>query len=179
MLQRGTSKINMKNMQGIKISLYLASFVLSNFIVLKFGNKGLIFTAFFLIPFDFTIRCMFHESWTGRELFFKLGLLIVAAALLTYFINSGAKNIAIGSCLGFLAAQIFAGAFYQAFIKKSFFVKVNGSDLIGIIADSAVFQTVAFHHVDLSVFFSQVALKVLGGAIWYYLFFVRCKQCIK
>ena len=71
---------------------------------------------------------MFHEQWKGKELILKLGALIITASVLTYFINSGSKNIAIASALGFISAQIVAGIFYQLTIKKSYFIKVNGSD---------------------------------------------------
>jgi uncharacterized PurR-regulated membrane protein YhhQ (DUF165 family) len=162
-------------MQVIKISLYLLAFVLANFIILWFGPKGLIFTSLFLIPFDFVIRCMFHEQWKGKELIIKLGLLVLIASIITYVINKNSLNIALGSCFGFIMAQIFAGIFYQAFIKESYFIKVNGSDFIGIIVDSIVFQTIAFNFVDIKISISQILLKVLGGLFWYWIIFKKLK----
>lgn len=159
----------------IKVSLYLAAFVFANFIVLWFGKYGLIFTALFLIPFDFVIRCLFHEQWKGAELILKLGALVITASALTYVINSDTQNIAIGSAFGFIIAQVVAGIFYQAMIKKSYFIKVNGSDFIGIIFDSIAFQLIAFSEIDTSITLSQTALKILGGLFWYWLFFVKLK----
>lgn len=162
-------------MQAIKISLYLLAFVLANFIVLWLGSRGLIITALLLIPFDFVMRCMFHEQWKGMELIVKLGSLVAVASLLTYLINRDTQNIAIGSMCGFIAAQIAAGIFYQAFIRERYFVKVNGSDAVGIIFDSIVFQLVAFSVIDPQVTFSQTVLKIIGGLFWYWIFFEKLK----
>lgn len=162
-------------MQVLKISLYLIAFVLSNFIILWFGPKGLIFTSLFLIPFDFIMRCMFHEQWKGKELILKLGALVFTSSLLTYLINRHSLNIALGSMFGFISAQIAAGIFYQLFIKKSYFVKVNGSDTIGIVFDSIIFQLVAFNLISLDIMISQVVLKFIGGLFWYWILFTKFK----
>jgi uncharacterized PurR-regulated membrane protein YhhQ (DUF165 family) len=162
-------------MQVVKISFYLLGFVLSNFVVLWFGANGLIFTALFLIPFDFVMRCMFHEQWKGKELILKLGSLVIVSSSLTYFINSESKNIAVASALGFIAAQIVAGIFYQLTIKKKTFIKVNGSDAIGILVDSLVFQLVAFTSINSYITLTQLCLKLVGGLFWYWIIFVKFK----
>lgn len=162
-------------MQVLKISVYLLAFTISNFIVLWMGKPGLIITALFLIPFDFVMRCMFHEQWKGIELIFKLGALVTTAALITYLINQDTANIAAGSVAGFVTAQIMAGIFYQAFIKKSYFIKVNGSDAVGIVFDSIVFQAVAFVSITPSITISQTILKMAGGLFWYWVLFVKLK----
>lgn len=162
-------------MQAIKINIYLIAFILANFIVLHFGANGLIFTALFLIPFDFVMRCLFHETWKGKELVFKLGGLVIVASILTFFINHNALNIALGSSIGFIIAQIFAGIFYQFVIKKSYFIKVNGSDMIGILIDSIVFQLIAFGEINLFIMTTQFFLKITGGLFWYWIIFVKLK----
>jgi uncharacterized PurR-regulated membrane protein YhhQ (DUF165 family) len=162
-------------MQVIKISLYLLAFVLSNFIVLCFGAKGLIFTALFLIPFDFVMRCMFHETWKGKELILKLGALVFTASVLTFLINRDTLSIAIASSVGFILAQLFAGVFYQFFINRSYFIKVNGSDAIGILVDSLVFQLIAFSVILPEITISQFILKIIGGLFWYWIIFVKLK----
>ncbi len=160
---------------ALKISLYLLAFVFANFIVLWFGSKGLIFTALFLVPFDFVIRCLFHETWKGMELFLKLGALVLIASALTYVINRDSLNIALGSACGFIAAQIAAGIFYQLTIKRNFFIKVNGSDAVGILVDSIIFQVVAFEIIIPSITLSQFLLKIIGGLFWYWVIFVKLK----
>jgi len=162
-------------MVALKISIYLIAFVLANLIVLYFGSIGLIFTALFLIPFDFVMRCIFHETWKGIELILKLGLIVIAASLITFVINRNAINIAIASSVGFILAQIFAGIFYQFFIKKSFFVKVNGSDAIGILIDSLAFQLIAFGIINYNILVGQFLLKLIGGFFWYWVIFKKIK----
>lgn len=165
----------MLNSPVVKISIYLLAFVLSNFIVLWFGPSGLIFTALFLIPFDFVMRCMFHETWKGKELIIKLGLLVFVSSIATYLINRHSLNIALGSMFGFLVAQIGAGIFYQLTIKQKPFIKVNGSDAIGIMFDSIVFQLVAFNSISLHITLSQILLKLVGGFFWYWVLFHKLK----
>lgn len=149
--------------------------MLSNFIVLWYGSKGLIFTAIFLIPFDFVLRCLFHETWKGKELILKLGTLVLTASVITFIINKDALNIALASSFGFIFAQIFAGIFYQYFIKSSYLIKVNGSDAIGILVDSLVFQFIAFSVILPEITISQFLLKLTGGLFWYWIIFVKFK----
>ena len=162
-------------MLGIKISIYLFAFILANYVVIWYGASGLIFTALFLVPFDFVMRCVFHETMKGIKLFIFLTLLISSASLITYLINENSTNIAIGSAIGFASAQLLSGVFYQIFIKRSFFVKVNGSDLIGIITDSIIFQLIAFSSINMSVTISQILMKLIGGLFWYWVFFKKLK----
>lgn len=157
----------------IKIILYLTAFIIANFLVLYFGKYGLLLSSLFLIPFDFVMRCFFHETWKGKELILKLGLIVLSASVLTYLINYNAQNIAIGSAGGFIAAQIFAGIFYQLFINKSYFFKVNGSDAVGILVDSIVFQLLAFGSLNIYIMLSQFILKIIGGLFWYWILFVK------
>jgi uncharacterized PurR-regulated membrane protein YhhQ (DUF165 family) len=118
---------------------------------------------------------MFHEQWKGKELILKLGTLVIVASFITYLINKQSINIALGSAFGFISAQIVAGIFYQTFIKSNYFIKVNGSDLIGIISDSIVFQLIAFSFVDIKISIGQILLKMLGGLFWYWVIFKKLK----
>ena len=169
----------MRCMPAVRISIYLLAFILSNLIVLKFGSTGLIFTALFLIPFDFVMRCIFHESWKGMKLIVNMGMLVLTASIITLVINHNSLPIALGSTAGFISAQIVAGAFYQRFINKSTFLKVNGSDFVGIISDSLVFQLVAFSMIDWRITLGQIILKVLGGFFWYWILFTKIKIKLK
>lgn len=144
-------------------------------LALFIGQNALIFTAVFLVPFDFVLRAYFHERWKGKKLIRNLGIIIIIGGILTYLINSNALHIAAGSTAGFLVANIAASLYYQALIKKSYFVKVNGSDLFAIIADSFVFQYIAFNNVSLNVMSAQIALKITGGLLWYWIIFHKLK----
>lgn len=102
-------------------------------------------------------------------------LLTITASAITFLINHEALNIALASVSGFFTAQIFAGIFYQVFINRSFFVKVNGSDFIAICFDSFVFQLVAFHEFSPTITVGQILIKLTGGYIWYLILFKKLK----
>lgn len=160
---------------SVKVAMYLAAFVLANFIVLWMGPAGLVITALFLVPFDFVMRCFFHETMTGWRLVAWLFCLVSAAAGITIAINYRTLDIALASVVGFTCAQVAASLFYQANLRRPYWLKVNGSDLVGIAFDSLVFQAVAFGVVSWSVFAGQTAMKFAGGLAWYWLLFVRLK----
>lgn len=162
-------------MQAIRISLYILVLILSNYIVFYFGQIGLIITASLLIPFDFVIRCYFHEKWKGKKLVRNLSLLIFVASTLTFLTNQETLNISIASMIGFITAQITAGITYQMLIKKDYLYKVNGSDLVGITFDSLIFQYIAFGAINPYISLSQIFLKFFGGLFWYWIIFVKIK----
>lgn len=166
--------MNLKNTNTTKtvfIVLFLAALTAANLIVKHFGPTGLWFSSALLIPFDFICRCIFHETWKGRRLIINLLLLTIASGIITFAINHEALNIALASFAGIVAVQIFAGIFYQTFKKKSFFIKVNLSDLVAIIVDSLVFQLVAFHVINLEITGGQMLIKIVGGLFWYFIIF--------
>ena len=151
----------------------MAAFVAANLLVKHIGPTGLWISSFTLIPFDFICRCYFHETWSGKKLIIRLFLLTIASSLVTILINFSALNIALGSALGFTAAQITAGIFYQLNINRSSFIKVNGSDFVAIVFDSIVFQYIAFSILDWKITLGQVVIKLIGGLIWYFIIFKK------
>lgn len=157
------------------LPFYLFSFVCANLLVRQFGAYGLWFSSFFLIPFDFICRCIFHEKWKGSKLILNLFILTCISGLITYFINRNTVHIAIGSVFGFTAAQIGAGIYYQLNKKRSWFAKVNGSDLVAIMFDSIVFQFVVFGSINPLVTIGQIVIKFTGGLVWYWILFHRIK----
>lgn len=167
----------MKVSQAVKTKLlilvYLSVFTLANFLVYWFGPKGLVFTSLLLIPFDFVVRCYFHENWKGKQLLIRLTFIVIAASTITFLINKEALNIALGSATGFFAAQLFSGLLYQYLITKRSIIKVNLSDLAAITADSIVFQLVAFQHFNYQIILSQLFLKIIGGLFWYFILIER------
>lgn len=155
----------------IRIIIYVGAIILANLLVLWFGKYGLLLSSSLLIPFDFVMRCYFHERWKGTGLVIRLGLLIGSAALATYLINQNSLSIAIASVVGFIFANIMAGLIYQMLIEKPVFYKVNGSDFAAIMVDSVIFQAIAFGSIDPVVMFGQVAIKMLGGLFWFWILF--------
>mgnify|MGYP000904864287 FL=1 len=156
---------------ALKISAYIGALVAANYVVHLYGPTGLLFTAFLLIPFDFVIRCLLHETWKGLGLVVRMAGLIVAAGTITYLTNPATGSIALASVCAFSTAQVVAGLFYQATIKQRPLIKVNGSDLVGIVADSTVFQWVAFGSWSGMLTLEQSALKFAGGLLWYWIIF--------
>lgn len=159
----------------ILLTVYLISFVCANLLVKHFGPPGLLFSSFFLIPFDFVARCVIHEKYKGKQLIVIISSLTLAASLVTVLINYEAMNIALASMAGFTAAQIAAGIFYQSNKSKNFFYKVNLSDLVAITFDSIIFQLVAFSIIDPRITLGQIVIKFAGGLLWYYIIFVKLK----
>lgn len=159
------------NIDKILIPAYLIVMVIANIIVKEIGPTGLWISSFLLIPFDFVIRSILHERWTGKNLFKRLSLLILAAGFLTYLINSSAQNIAIASFVAFMLAQAAASIFYQIHQSKKYFYKVNGSDFLAIIVDSIAFQFIAFGEPEIYIIAGQVIIKFIGGLMWYYIIF--------
>ncbi len=158
-----------------KYLIYILAFTFANLLVVWFGPYGLIISSLLLVPFDFIMRCLFHETQKGIKLLLSLTTLVLLSSVVTVYINHDSFNIALASCLGFTGAQIGAGIFYQLMIKQKYFIKVNGSDLIAIIVDSIIFQIIAFSEIDTTVFLSQVLMKFIGGLFWYYIIFVKFK----
>lgn len=155
--------------------LYIIMFLIANFLVLKFGKIGIFIASSIFIPFDFVIRCYFQEKWKGKELLFKMGGLILIASFLSYLINYDVKNIAIASFFSFLISQTIAIFIYQILKRKSYLVKVNGSDLIAIITDSIVFQWIAFNVILFEITSTQILIKTIGGIFWYLILFKYLK----
>jgi len=163
----------------IIIFAYLITMVLGNLFVKHFGAYGLFFTSFVFIPYDFMVRCLLHENWKGKRLFIRLFSLISVAAIITYLFNKNALNIALASVTAFAVSSLCASLFYQLFIKSKYFIKVNGSDLIGIIIDSILFQTIAFSIINPFVISGQILVKFIGGILWYVLLFKIIKIKVK
>ena len=157
------------------IIFYLLAIISANLIAFYIGQKGLIITAFILIPFDFIIRAYFHEKWKGKTLWINLFLLIFSGAILSLIINFKMIYIAIGSFGGFLGAGFMASVFYQISIKNKYWFKVNGSDLIAIITDSFIFQLIAFNDISFMVMSAQILIKFIGGFVWYLILFKLLK----
>lgn len=162
-------------MTRLLILFYILAIVSANLIAYHIGQKGLVITAFILIPFDLVIRAFFHEKWKGVKLWRNLILLIGSGSLICLVLNFDMKMIAIGSFFGFLLAGLTASIFYQTNIKKRYIYKVNGSDLVAIITDSFVFQFIAFNDISFLVMLGQILMKFTGGLLWYWIIFEKLK----
>jgi uncharacterized PurR-regulated membrane protein YhhQ (DUF165 family) len=158
------------------LTLYLLSFISANLLVKHFGAYGLWFSSLFLIPFDFVIRCWFQEKYAIKFSALLLGMLVLIASIITYALNKKTLSIAMGSIIGFALGQFGATVLYQLVKKsKSWFLKVNSSDLVAIVGDSCIFQLIAFSHINPIVTTGQILIKFIGGLFWFYILFKRVK----
>lgn len=150
----------------ILVSLYLLVAIGSNLLINALGPSYLWLTAFILIPFDLTTRDLLHEAWNGRNLKFKMFLLITSGSILTYAVNSSALMIAVASSMAFLISGIIDTAVYEALKTKDRLVKMTASNVGSSITDSLIFPIVAFGVIDVSLFASQSISKSTGGFLW-------------
>lgn len=152
------------------VLIYLASIVAANLIAARFGPSATVINAFVLIGLDLTLRDRLHDSWRGRGLVWRMGLLIAAGGALSALINIEAAQIALASCAAFTAAATVDAIGYTLLENRSRAIRVNGSNVVSAAVDSVVFLVVAFGWPPLwGIVLAQWIVKVAGGAMWYML----------
>ncbi len=158
----------MRYANTILVFVYLASAVLANLIIAKYGTPAVIPVCLVFIGFDLTARDSLHESWHGRGLWWKMLLLICAGSIISYLINQEAARVAIASAAAFMAAGLADTVIYWVLGEKSRLVKINGSNAVSAVVDSIMFIGIAFG-LDWKVIVAQILAKIIGGAIWGYI----------
>jgi hypothetical protein len=159
----------MELMMNVLVALYLLAIVIANLLVATFGPAITPFVAFALIGLDLTSRDRLHEAWYGRGLVWKMALLIASGSILSYALNRNAGSIAFASFVAFAASGLADFLSYQALHERSYFAKVNGSNIVSAAVDSALFPTLAFGVFLPWIVLGQFVAKVLGGAVWAWL----------
>lgn len=159
------------------IGMYLGAVVLANVLFAQFGMAVEPWVSMLLIGLDLTSRDHLHQAWGGRGLPWKMGALILGgsalSALLGQFtgdattgaVAGGVTLVAVASAAGFASAATVDAVTYGLLRQR--WLRVNGSNLVGGLVDSAVFPWVAFSAIDwpLAVYFA--AVKFIGGALWW------------
>lgn len=151
------------------IILYLLAIVTANLVTAKFGKSASVINSFLFIGLDLTSRDKLHEAWKQRGLFWKMGLLISFGSLLSWFMNRNAGIIALASFTAFVVSAIVDAFTYQILHKKSYFVKVNGSNVFSALFDSILFPVIAFGGIMPALTLFQFIAKITGGFIWSYI----------
>lgn len=146
--------------------MYLGAIVAANLTVAHFGPSSSIFTAFLFIGLDLTSRDKLHVSWGGDGLFWKMSLLIVSGSVISYLMNQSAGRIALASVIAFSIAAIVDSVSFHLLKRRTFFQRVNGSNVPAAAADSIIFPTIAFGAWMPYIIIGQFAAKVLGGLFW-------------
>lgn len=152
-------------MTALLVAAYLAAITAANLTIAALGPSAAVWVAFLLIGFDLTCRDALHERWRDH-LAARMALLVAAGSALTWAANPGAGQVALASAAAFGLAAAADGLTYQLLRERSWWVRVNGSNLVGAAIDSLVFPTVAFGALLPLVVLGQFAAKVAGGAVW-------------
>lgn len=148
------------------IVIYIATLVAANMAVAWFGPTIMPIIAFVLIGLDLTLRDRLHDRWVGKFLWPRMLALIVAAGLLSYWLNPASGPIAIASVVAFGLASLTDAAAYHALAGRSWTVRANGSNFVGATVDSLVFPLLAFGAMMPSIVIAQLVAKVAGGMVW-------------
>lgn len=151
------------------IFCYLFAIVAANNIVTYFGPSGLLITGFLLIPFDLVARDALQERWKNK-IKTKMALLIVSGSYLAFLTNPDTAQVSKASAISFLLAGTVDWVVYTLAQKHSRFFKMNVSNIFSSVADSCLFQIIAFGSFSASLALSQSGIKIFGGVIWSLLF---------
>lgn len=150
--------------------MYLTAIILANLSSAYFGPSASVINAFLFIGLDLTARDKLHEAWHKDGLLWKMGLLIATGSILSWLLNRNAGMIAVASFTAFACAAVVDTIAYQFLYKKSYLIKVNGSNVVSAAVDSLVFPTIAFGGFLPLITLGQFIAKVFGGAIWAWFF---------
>ena len=150
----------------VYVFMYLVAIVLANLSVAQFGVASVIVNAFLFIGLDLTARDKLHDTWHGKNLWLKMFILIGAGSLLSWLLNKNAGQIALASMVAFGCAGLVDALVYQKLIRKTWMIRVNGSNLFSAMVDSIVFPTIAFGALMPLIILGQFAAKVVGGYVW-------------
>lgn len=153
------------------VGLYVAAMVTANLLVWWFGPWFSPINSFLLIGLDLTLRDVLHDRLTKWQM---LGVILAGGAI-TWAANPSAAHIAIASATAFGLSALADWATYAKLRARSWFVRSNGSNIVGAAVDSLVFPTLAFSllaanpkpaAVLMSIIGLQFVAKVFGGALW-------------
>ena len=151
-------------MTALLIGLYVAAMTSANLSVAHFGPWVSPLNSFFLIGLDLTLRDKLHDRWDGS--LWKMALLILGSAGLSYAINPASGLIAIASFVAFAASAAVDWVVYGKLKGKAYMTRVNGSNSAGAAVDSILFPTIAFGVFMPLIVAGQFAAKVGGGYVW-------------
>ena len=147
-------------------AIFIFALIAANLLVAYFGPWFSIFNSFLLIGLDLSIRDKLHDSWKNKHLPIKMGGLILVASVASYLLNPATGMIAIASIVAFTLSMIAGSLAYYYLADKSWFVRSNGSNLVGAGVDSIAFPTIAFGGLMFELVLLQFVSKISGGFVW-------------
>lgn len=158
------------------IAAYLLAIVLANLTVTlapaEWRSSVVIINALVLIGLDLTAGDRLHEAWRGRGLLWRFAALIAAGSVFSWLLNGAAGPVALASCAAFALSAASDRLAYAALGRYGWYVRVNGSNSISALVDSAVFLSglalgglLPWRAVPI-LMLGQWLAKVIGGALW-------------
>lgn len=147
------------------IIIYLATIILSNLLITKFGTLIVIPVGFVLVGLDITTRDSLHELWPTKR-WVKMGSLIAVGSFLSWVLNKDSGIIALASFIAFASSQFIDSLVYMMLKKYHYLLKVNGSNLFSALVDSTVFLSIAFGQFMPLLILAQFSAKFIGGFVW-------------
>ncbi|HYF46012.1 MAG TPA: VUT family protein [Acidimicrobiales bacterium] len=158
----------------IWFALYAATIVAANWLIAAFGlvpvGFGLLAPAgVYAAGLAFTFRDLLHES---KGAAWALLAVFVGAAL---SLAVSPPQFALASCLAFAASEVLDCAVYAPLRRRGWLRAVAASNLVGFVADSALFLWLAFGSLDFlagqvvgKAWVTLVAVLLLWGwrALW-------------
>ena len=150
---------------------YLAAIVAANLSIAEWGPKAAVYNAFLFIGLDLTCRDALHDAWRGR-LIRNMAALIAAGSALSYlmgmWLGTGpfVARIALASMIAFGAAAVTDALLYHFLRDRTWYERVNGSNIGGAAVDSLVFVALWPFGFQFTYAFTLFVAKVAGGVVW-------------
>lgn len=151
------------------VLLYLVALVSANLAITEFREIAFYLVGFFLIPLDMVLRDILHERWRTDNITLKMGGLIVLGGFITWLFNNDTLQVAIASVSAFATSMTVNAFVYQGMLNFSRITRMNTSNLLASIADSAVFCLLFFGW-DPMIVLVQSLIKFSGGFLFTLLF---------
>ncbi len=152
-------------------SVYLAAIVAANLSIAEWGPKAAVYNAFLFIGLDLTTRDALHDAWRGRLIRNMTALICAGGALsgvMGLWLGSGplAAKIALASTVAFTAAATTDALVYHWLRDRTWYERVNGSNMGGAAVDSLVFVALWPFGFQFTYAFTLFVAKVAGGVVW-------------
>src|SRR5262245_44107839 len=167
------------------VGMYLAAAATADLIVAVVPDAWrpivVLINAFLFIALVLTAGDRLHEAWAGKPWWrippavafpLRFGCVIAAGAALAYTLNRAAGPVALASCAAFALSATTDRLTYAALGGWGWYARVNGSNAVSALIDSAVFLGGIAYAGLLplallpTLIGAQWACKVAGGALW-------------
>lgn len=150
---------------------YLAAIIAANLTLTAILQAGgspwwSVVTALAFIGADLTLRDYLSDSWRGPGAVWRMGALILAGSLLSYWLNADSARIATASAVAWGVSAVVDWTIYLGLYRRPWMVRTTGSNVPASAVDSVVFPTLAFGGLDVWLSLGQFVAKVVGGYGW-------------